>query len=171
MRRTVLMVVTAVTLTFMGAAAWAGIADHGPGCGLGKELWKDSKETQTVGSHLLISTTNNPLIPLQAGGITTGTWGCENNRKVWTENRTNAFAKLNFEDLSQDMAQGGGEHLASLARLMGVPEEKQAEFFALSQARYQALIEAGEPTPRALLAALHEVLEGHPLLAQAEPSR
>lgn len=172
MRRTVLLVLAAVTLVFVGApAGWAGIADHGPGCGLGKELWKNSNETNTVGSHLLISTTNNPFIPLQAGGITTGTWGCENNRKVWTENRTNAFAKLSFEELSEDMARGGGEHLAALATLMGVPEDKQPEFFALSQERYQALVEAGEPTPRALLAALHEVLAGHPMLAQVAPAQ
>jgi hypothetical protein len=87
------------------------------------------------------------------------------------EHKTPLFAELNFDTLSQEMAQGGGEHLASLATLMGVPDEKQPEFFALTQERYTTLVQSGEPTPRALLEALHEVLKGHPLLARAEPSR
>jgi hypothetical protein len=52
------------------------------------------------------------------------------------------FAQLNFENLSQEMAQGQGEHLASLATLMGVPAEHQAEFFAMTQERYTTLVKA-----------------------------
>ncbi|WP_447975032.1 DUF3015 family protein [Nitrospira sp. Kam-Ns4a] len=161
-------------LLFAGLQAvtvWAGTADTGPGCGLGKEVWKDSKDTDSVGHHLLISTTNNPMIPLQAGGITTGSWGCQNNRKVWTEHKANVFASLNFESLAADMARGGGEHLASLADLLGVPAERRPAFFALAQERYAHLTAAGQTSAAAMIRALNEAMAAHPVLAEVSVQR
>ena len=74
--------------------------------------------------------------------------------------------QLNFESLSQDMAQGHGEHLAALATLMGVSPDRQSEFFSLAQAKYVDLIADGETTPRAMLAASQDVMAGHPVLAE-----
>ena len=65
------------------------------------------------------------------------------------------------------MAQGQGEHLASLATLMGVPAERQSEFFAMTQERYTSLVQAGETSPIALVKSLNEAIAGHPVLAQA----
>ncbi len=87
------------------------------------------------------------------------------------EHKVNAFASLNFENLSQDMAQGGGEHLASLATLMGVPEEQQAEFFAMTQEKYLSLIEAGETSPVAMVKALNDATGTHPVLAKVSADR
>ncbi len=167
MGRRLFLLAAALTLVLAQAGiAMAGVADTGPGCGLGKELWKDTKDTDTVGHHLLISTTNNPIFPLQAGGITTGSWGCKNNRKIWTEEKTNYFAAIHLDNLSQDMAQGGGEHLASLATLLGISPENQAAFFALAQERYVLLLQAGESDTAALLKALNDAMASHPVLAQ-----
>ncbi|MGH7206247.1 MAG: DUF3015 family protein, partial [Nitrospiraceae bacterium] len=83
----------------------------------------------------------------------------------------NVFAAINFENLSQEMAQGRGEHLASLATLMGVPAEHQAEFFAMTQEKYTSLIQSGEASPVALVKALHEVMAGHPVLAKLSTTR
>lgn len=166
------MVGIAAFLGVQGTALAAGNTDIGPGCGLGKEIWKAEKNTDTVGHHLLISTTNNPFfIPLQAGGITTGSWGCRNNRKIWTEQKASMFAAINFENLSQDMAQGKGEHLASLAALMGIPAEHQAEFFAMTQEQYTSLVETGESSPVALVKALNAAVAQHPILAQVSSVR
>ena len=57
------------------------------------------------------------------------------------------FAQLNFENLSQEMAQGQGEaSLASLATLDGCwPLSNQAAFFAMTQERYTSLVTAGKP--------------------------
>ncbi len=172
MRRT-LGAIPAVLLvvSLQAAGAFAGTADTGPGCGLGKEVWKDSKDTDSVGHHLLISTTNNPMIPLQAGGITTGSWGCQNNRKVWTEHKAGVFAGVNFENLSEDMARGGGEHLASLADLLGVPAEQRPAFFALAQERYASLTAAGHTSAAAMIKALNEAMAAHPVLAEVSPNR
>ncbi len=87
------------------------------------------------------------------------------------QHRVDAFASINFENLSQDMAQGGGEHLASLASLMGIPEEHHAEFFAMTQDRYLSLTAAGETSPVAMVAALHEATAAHPVLAKVSASR
>ena len=76
------------------------------------------------------------------------------------------FAALNFQNLSQEMSQGQGEHLASLATLMGVPAEHQAEFFAMTQDQYTSLVKAGETSPVAMVKALNNAIAMHPILAQ-----
>jgi len=45
------------------------------------------------------------------------------------EHKAEMFVASTFESLSQDMARGHGEHLASLATMMGVPVEHQPAFF------------------------------------------
>ena len=63
------------------------------------------------------------------------------------ERKTEMFVASTFESLSEDMARGQGEHLASLATMIGVPVEDQPAFFALAQDRYLALMEKGEDSP------------------------
>ena len=170
-RLAVLPLAFAVVWVQAASVLAAGVADTGPGCGLGKVAWEDSKNTNSIGAQLLISTTNNTILPWQAFGITTGTLGCKNNGKVWAEQKMNAFASINFENLSQEMAQGQGEHLASLAVLMGVPAEHQAEFFAMAQNNYKTLIRSGETTPVEMLNALHDAMAAHPVLAKLSTTR
>jgi hypothetical protein len=69
------------------------------------------------------------------------------------------------------MAQGHGEHLASLAALMDIPKEHQAEFFALAQERYASLMQAGETAPVAMIKALNDAMAGHPVLAKVSSTR
>jgi len=153
--------------TQVGIGFAMGIADTGPGCGLGKEVWKNDPHTDNIGKQMLISTTNNPIIPLQAFAITTGTLGCKNSGKVWVEERVNMFASANFESLSQEMAQGQGEYLASLATLMGIPVDQQADFFAMAQEGYSSFATAGEPSPALLVRTLNDGMAAHPVLAKA----
>lgn len=160
-----------VALAFMVAPshdARAGTADTGPGCGLGKVAWEDSKLGQGIGPQLLMSTTNSITMPF---AITTGTLGCKNDGKLWSEDKARVFATLNPEDLSQDMARGEGEHLASLATLLGVPVERRPAFFALAQAQYPALAEAARTSPEAMLLALRRAMAADPALAQVALAR
>jgi len=149
------------------ALAAGGVSDMGPGCGLGKVMWEGNTAANSIGGELLISTTNNTILPWQAFGITTGNFGCKNSGKLWAEQKVNMFATVNFENLSQEMAQGQGEHLASLASLMGVPAGQQEEFFAMTQDRYNALVKAGESSPVAMIKAINDAIAAHPVLAQA----
>ena len=144
--------------------AKAGGYSHDPGCGLGSEIFKSG--SKNVSSQTMASTTNQFLFN-QMFGLSSGTIGCTNSGHFAQNDREALFAGLNFDNLSQEMAQGGGEHLASLATLLGVPEEQQPAFFAMTQEKYATLVEAGEDSPRAMLTALHEALAVHPVLARA----
>jgi hypothetical protein len=139
----------------------------GPGCGLGGDLFKGNKAIL----HQILASTTNGTMSLQAFGITTGTIGCTNNGKFAQSEQETMFANLNFDNLSQEMAQGGGEHLASLATLLGVPAEQQPAFFAMTQEKYTTLIQSGETTPAAMLKALHETMAAHPVLAKVSLAR
>lgn len=153
-------------MVFVGTQFGLAIAanpDTGPGCGLGKIAWADFKHQKNIAPQVLMVTTNGT--GMNTFGISSGTSGCTNDGKVWAEHKVNVFAAINFEDLSQEMAQGQGEHLASLATLMGVPAEHQAEFFAMTQDRYTSLVQAGETSPIAMVKALNDAVAAHPVLA------
>lgn len=77
---------------------------------------------------------------------------------VKEDQRVNAFADLNFENLKQDMAMGRGEYLASLGSLMGVAPAHQDEFFALTQAHYETLVGSEQTTPAEMVVALNQIL-------------
>ena len=82
------------------------------------------------------------------------------------EHKATVFTASNFENLSQDMAQGRGEHLASLATLIGVPANHHGEFFAMTQNQYTALLREGEASPVAMVKAINDAIVSHPVLAQ-----
>jgi len=145
-----------------GASAYG----DGPGCGLGAQIFTEKSILQQV-----LAATTNGTVSNQLFGISTGTLGCTNNGKFASNEHATLFANLNFDNLSQEMAQGGGEHLASLATILGVPAEQQAEFFALTQEKYATLIQSGETTPSAMLKALHETMAAHPILAKVSFAR
>jgi DUF3015 family protein len=163
------LVVSAVALFGLQAgfamAAATGNPDTGPGCGLGKLAWQNYPHQKTIGVQTMESTTNG-LMGNQTFGISSGTSGCTNDGQFWTEHKVNAFAALNFDNLAQDMAQGHGEHLASLATLMGVPVDQQPSFFAMTQEKYASLVKAGETSPAAMIKALNEAVAANSMLAK-----
>lgn len=162
----------ALTFGINGLAFGGTTTDEGPGCGLGKVAWAGSgADEKAIGPQLLMSTTNNTILPWQAFGITTGTLGCNNNGKLWAERKVSMFAHVNFENLSREMAQGHGEHLSSMATLMGIPDEHHAQFFSMTQQKYATLIEQGETSPKAMVKALNDSIETSPVLAQLSISR
>lgn len=159
-----------VALGVVAVASQAGLAmaanpDTGPGCGLGKLAWADYKNQKNIAPQVLMVTTN--ATGMNTFAISSGTSGCTNDGQVWASERANVFAAINFDNLSQEMAQGKGEHLASLAALMGVPEAQHPAFFALTQERYSDLVKAGETSSMALVKALNDAVSKSPVLAQA----
>lgn len=81
-----------------------------------------------------------------------------------SEHRPIAFATANYETVKRDIARGQGEHLVSLAALLGVPPVRFDEFGLFAQARY-ADLESPRTTPEELLASLTNILDEHPDLA------
>lgn len=165
MSKKVLILSVAVLFGMQAGLAMAANPDTGPGCGLGKLAWGDYKGQKEIAPQVMMATTNGTF-GSNTFGISFGTSGCTNDGKVMSEHKTTMFAQLNFENLSQEMAQGQGEHLASLATLMGVPAEHQAEFFVMTQERYTSLVKTGEASPVAMVKAINDAIATHPVLAQ-----
>lgn len=165
MTKQVLVLSGAVLFGLQAGIAMAANPDTGPGCGLGKLAWSDYAHQKNIAPQVMMATTNGTF-GSGTFGISSGTSGCTNDGKVMAEQKTTLFAELNFENLSQEMAQGQGEHLASLATLMGVPAEHQAEFFAMTQERYTSLAKTGEVSPVAMVKAINSAIATHPVLAQ-----
>jgi len=165
MSKKVIMLSIAVLFGMQAGLAMAANPDTGPGCGLGKIAWQNYPHQKVIGIQTMEATTNG-LMGNQTFGISSGTSGCTNDGKFWAQEKVNVFAALNFENLAQDMAQGQGEHLASLATLMGIPAAQQPAFFAMTQEKYASLVAAGETSPVALVKALNEAVATHPMLAK-----
>jgi hypothetical protein len=162
----VAMIVLTVVLTSVPISrALAANSDNGPGCGLGKLAWSDFKRQKDIAPQVLMATTNGTF-GSTTFGISSGTSGCTNDGKVWAEERTNVFVAATFDGLTAEMAQGEGEHLTSLATMMGVPVEQHAQFFALAQERYQELVRAGDTSPAAMIKALSDAMVGQRVLVQ-----
>jgi len=143
----------------------AGTPDTGPGCGLGKIMWANYPNSKTKGAQALMATTNGSF-GTQTFGITSGTSGCTDDGKWWAKQKVTMFAELNSDALAQEMAQGRGEHLASLATLLGVPQEQHATFFAMAQERYASLTNAGDLSAVTMVKALNAAISANPVLAK-----
>ena len=170
MSKKLLMLSVAVLFGMQTGLAMAANPDTGPGCGLGKILWADYKHQKNIAPQVLMATTNG--IGMNTFAISFGTSGCTNDGLVMAEHKVTVFAAANFENLSQEMAQGRGEHLASLATLMGVPANHQGEFFAMTQDQYTSLVRGeSETSPVAMVTALKDAIATHPVLAKASSTR
>jgi hypothetical protein len=152
-------------LPLCATGVWAAPnPDNGPGCGLGKLAWSDYSHQKSIAPQVMMATTNGTF-GSQTFGISSGTSGCTNDGTIMAEHKLNIFAAANYDSLSQEMARGGGEHLASLAELMGIPDESRPEFFVLAQAQYVSLVQSGDTTPAALIQILQSGMETHPSFA------
>ena len=138
--------------------------DTGPGCGLGKKLWEGWKGQKQIAPQVFMASTN--VTGSYSFSISSGTSGCSHDGRIWDSERASLFIGINYASLSEDMARGGGEHLASLATLMHVPLEQQPEFFAMAQERYVSLVMSGEDDPVLVQEALREARAVHPVLAE-----
>lgn len=116
--------------------------DTGPGCGLGKKLWEDWKGQKQIVPQAFMASTN--VTGSYSFAISSGTSGCSHDGKIWDSERANLFIEINYASLVEDIARGGGEHLASLASLMGIPAEQHAEVFAMAQQEYHTFKQSGE---------------------------
>lgn len=170
MKKGLFVALTGVLIGAQVSVAFAVNPDNGPGCGLGKLAWADYKTPKNIAPQVMMATTNGTF-GSQTFGISFGTSGCTNDGKVMAEQQTNLFVASTFETISGDMARGGGEHLAALATLMGVPVDQQPAFFALTQQQYQVLVQAGETSSVAVVKALQDVMGGRPVLAQLSGGR
>jgi len=159
-----MMVVIGFVALQAGVAFATPNPDTGPGCGLGKKLWAGWKGQKQIAPQVFMASTN--VTGSYSFSISSGTSGCSHDGKMWDSERASLFIGINYASLSEDIARGGGEHLASLATLMHVSLEHQADFFAMAQERYVSLIHYGEDDPALIQEALREVSIARPVPAK-----
>jgi hypothetical protein len=165
-KHTVLALTVALALGPVASVGAAGNGDNGPGCGLGKLAWMDYGGQKQIAPQVMMATTNGTF-GSQTFGISSGTSGCTNDGIVMKNKHVNLMSASAFDSLVQEMAQRHGEHLTSLATLLGIPESDQPAFFALVQEKYTALVPSSRTTALDLLRAVQAAMAEHPLLARA----
>ena len=94
---------------------------------------------------------------------TVKTFGCPScvteDGQVAEHAKVKLFATTNWDNLVQDIAQGKGEHLTSLATLLRIPTNRQSEFFELAQEEYRTF--TGVEGPEQVVASLNETWSNH----------
>jgi DUF3015 family protein len=113
---------------------------------LGHFVWA-SMLCVTISACSVTETVKDILSSTTPGDWFTGDGLMKQDQKV------NAFVAFNFENLKQDMAKGHGEYLTSLSTLLGVPQDRQASFFAHAQSRYPFVTEH-QSSPQEVIALL-----------------
>jgi hypothetical protein len=133
--------------------------NNGPGCGVGQTLWKG--QTGLL-PHISASTTNGTF--LQSFAVSSETSGCQGKSVVKNDHERKIFVADNLDNLAQEIAQGQGNYLASLAVIMGISETDKPAFFSLAQNNYAQLFESNHADYGSMLAALDSAMSGHPQL-------
>ena len=133
----------------------------GPGCGLGENIWKGQTGLMP---HISAATTNGT--GSQTFAITSGTLGCEKDAMVYNDLEKKAFVAFNTDDLAKDAAQGNGNHLASLADMIGIKAQDQPAFFKLTQNNYGTIFQSETLAYDDVLAALDDAMAADVHFAQ-----
>ncbi len=75
------------------------------------------------------------------------------------------FVAVTIDNLSEQIAQGGGSHLQSLSTLLGCPASAYSTLAIMSRKNYEQLFPAVETEPEVFLTRLKEKMRGNPRLA------
>ena len=148
----------------LAASALPGLvmADAGPGCGVGTQIFKGQSG---LFAHILASTTNGSTSN-QWFGLTSGTLDCNPTNVVSNEYERINFVTANLDNLSQEMAQGGGAHVQALASLYDIAPADRDQFYRLTQREMPRLLDSSRQGAQALLASLDTALGADPVLAK-----
>ncbi len=154
-------------LPLMAAASTHVAADSGAGCGLGQQVFAGQSG---LGPHVLAATTNGSSYN-QLFGLSFDSLGCNGETTVTAEFQRNVFVASNFDNIARDAAQGGGQHLQSLAALMAMTDQDAEQFFRFTQQQYDALFGQPVSSHEAWLIQLDTALMNEPTLSQYAMTR
>jgi hypothetical protein len=127
-------------------------AGDSAGCGLGSKVF----EGQSGMFPNILAVTTNSTSGNQTFGISSGTLGCNGNDTVQRDAAQREFVAVNYDNLSEEMAQGGGAYVEALGSLMGCSSAVNPAFAEFSQRHYGTLFAATETTPTAFLEGLKQ---------------
>lgn len=158
MMKKYLIMMLGVVLFSSPSAFAAGYGDAG--CGLGSLVFGNSP-----GPVQILAATTNATSYSQPFGVSSGTSNCDAQGFDVSELKQEMFAENNFTSLSKEMAAGEGEHVTTLAGLLGCPSEKEVQFASYTQQNYQAIFASEQTTPEEMLQAVRTGITQHPELA------
>ncbi len=144
------------------ASSGAAFADSGPGCGLGQNIFAGQSG---LAAHVLAATTNGSSSN-QLFGLSFDSLGCNGETVITASFQRNVFVASNYDNIARDAAQGGGDHLRSLAQLMQMQDNDAEHFYELAQVNYDQLFGAGNGDHAAWLEKLDTTLAADPTLAK-----
>ena len=136
--------------------------DTGPGCGLGTQVMKGKSG---LVFNVLAATTNG-ISGNQTFGMTFGTLGCNGEQMVSNEYQKEIFVASNMDTLAVDAAKGQGNHLASLAELIGVQAAERNNFYSMAQSEYNVIFSEANQSPSDVLAAFDVAMKSDVTLAK-----
>lgn len=97
--------------------------------------------------------------------VTVGTSKCDGLSALEMEREV--YVQNSLENISEEVAQGGGDHLNALATLMGCQNSQEA-FTSVNQAKFQSLY-GDAPSARTLIERLKSEVKGNVALSQCQP--
>ena len=130
-------------------------ADNEVGCGVGTMVMEGESGLLP---HLAASLTNG--MTFNSISLTFGLINCDPDTKVTADAQLRGFASSNFDGLTRDIANGGGETLDAFALMLGVSERDNEAFAAFAQANFVELFPSERTTVGEMLDALDGLLQG-----------
>jgi hypothetical protein len=127
--------------------------DSSDGCGIGNMVY----DKKSLFGTSIRSVTNYFLGITNLGATTSGTLGCAKHSIVKAEKRAIHFMEINYHNVLASMANGQGEHLQALARVMGCPEDLNNEFNQKLKDNFET-IASDSDSPGKLLNSVKEVV-------------
>ena len=134
--------------------------DGSSGCGPG---WYILKENSMLSSTLR-ATTNAILWPISTLGMTFGTSNCTKHKIVQTEKESLYFVTMNYFELKNEIAMGGGEFLSGFAQTMGCPASAQSRLNSELQKNFSTVVPRGAVKPESMLLQVYKVILRDPQL-------
>ncbi len=139
------------------------VADSGPGCGLGQQIWAGKSG---LAAHVMAATTNGTSSN-QLFGLSFDSLGCDGESMITAQYLRKLYVTNNLDNIARDAAKGGGNHLQSLAELMEIAEQDKPAFFSMTRSSYEALFsDSSVATPGQWLTVLDRALQTEPNLAK-----
>lgn len=154
------LVMLVVMLALAAPVAFAG---RSSGCGLGAVALEGNSGLLMN----LVATFLNGISGNQTFGITSGTSGCDASDTVYNDTLREEFVAVNFDNLSEEMAQGDGAYVAAMAELMGCDVNARSAFGEMSQAKYETLFSAPDMDAKTWLTGLEQEMAKDPVLSRS----
>ncbi len=159
MKKSLVLTVAISAFSFAGMAYAGGYKSAG--CGLGSLVIQDDGIVQ------IFAATTNGTFGSQTFGITSGTSNCGGSGG-WAKNDAaqKMYVSSTYDSITQEMAQGSGEHLNALASILGCDKDSAPEFSALMKKDYKNIVGQSQE-PAQMLEAVKKDVSSNPQLKKS----